>query len=76
MSVNFLTRAEVDELNYRQCCQHLKLLQTQYDFEQPLMENFQELWPIIEPLTDTVLYLEDRIARFEDVRIGSMDMNA
>jgi hypothetical protein len=76
LSANFLTAQEVDELNYRECCQHLKLLRTRYDFEQPLLENFRELWPIIEPLTDTILYLEDRISRFEDPRIGSMDKSA
>jgi hypothetical protein len=76
LSVNFLSAAEVNELNYKQCCQHLKLLKTQYDFDQPLSERFSEVWPIIEPLTDTILYLEDRIARFEDPRIASMDKSA
>ena len=66
----------MDELNYQQCVRHLKLLRTEYDFDQPLSENFTQLWPIIEPLTDTILYLEDRIARFEDVRIPSMDKSA
>ena len=72
----FLTAKEVDELNYQQCCGHLRLLKKTWDFERSLQEYWQQVWPIIDPLCDTILYLEDRIARYEDPRIASMDMSA
>lgn len=72
----FLTAKEVDELTYRQCQQHLRALNTVYNFDQPLTECWTEVWPIIDPLTNTILYLEDRISKFEDPRIASMDMAA
>ena len=77
MSTNlFLTKDEVDNLTYAECCEHLRTLKNTWDFERNLQEFFAEVWPILDPLCDTVLFLEDRIARYEDPRIGSMDMNA
>jgi len=74
--MEFLTLEQVDALSYRECVNHLSMLNKRYKFEQPLSERFQEIWPIIDPLTDTILYLEDRISRFEDPRIPSMDKSA
>ena len=72
----FLTRDQVDALSYQECQQHLKLLTTQYNLEQPLTECWTQVWPVLDELTNTLLYLEDRIQKFEDPRIGSMDMSA
>jgi hypothetical protein len=72
----FLTKDQVDLLNYQQCQQHLSALTTQYDIDRPLAEQFKEVWPVLDQICDTLLYLEDRIARFEDPRIPSMDMLA
>lgn len=72
----FLTKLEVEELTYRQCVDHLSAIKTRYDLEQPLSEHWELIWPILDPLTDTILYLEDRISKFEDPRIASMDMTA
>jgi hypothetical protein len=72
----FLTRDQVDLLNYKECRKHLKLLTTRYNLDQPLTECWQEVWPILDELCNTLLYLEDRIVRFEDPRIPSMDMTA
>jgi hypothetical protein len=72
----FLTRSEVEELTYRECQQHMALLTTRYNLEQPLTECWTDVWPVLDQICDTLLYLEDRITRFEDPRIGSMDMTA
>lgn len=72
----FLTRSQVEELTYRQCVDHLSALKIKYDMELPLSEHWDLIWPILDPLCDTILYLEDRISKFEDPRIASMDMAA
>lgn len=72
----FLTRDQVDALSYQECQKHLRLLTTQYNLEQPLSECWQAVWPVLDQICDTLLYLEDRIQRFEDPRIPSMDMTA
>lgn len=74
--MKFLTKEEVDQLNYKQCQQQMKLLTKTYNLEQPLSECWQAVWPILDELTDMILYLEDRITLFEDPRITSMDMSA
>jgi hypothetical protein len=72
----FLTKDQVDALSYQECQKHLRLLTTQYNLEQPLTECWTEVWPVLDEICDTLLYLEDRIQRFEDPRIPSMDMLA
>ena len=72
----FLTKSEVDLLTYSECQRHLRLLTTQYDIDRPLAEQFKEVWPVLDQICDTLLFLEDRIQKFEDPRIGSMDMSA
>jgi hypothetical protein len=72
----FLTKSQVEELNYQQCVRHLKLLTTRYDIDLPLTECWQDVWPDLDQICDTLLELEDRIRRFDDVRIPSMDKDA
>jgi hypothetical protein len=72
----FLTQSEIDLLTYRECQQHMDLLTTRYNLEQPLRECWQDVWPVLDQICDTLLFLEDRIARFEDPRIASMSMSA
>lgn len=74
--MKFLNKDEVDQLNYKQCQQQMKLLTKTYNLDQPLRECWQEVWPVLDQLTDMILYLEDRIGRFEDPRIPSMDMTS
>jgi hypothetical protein len=74
--MKLLSRTEVDALTYRECQQQLELLTTQYNLDQPLTECWQAVWPVLDELTDMLLYLSDRIALFEDPRITSMDMTA
>ena len=73
MTELFLTKQQVDELTYTECQQHQKQLNKAYNFNKPLKEQMDSVWPIIDPLVNTQLWLEDRIARFEDSRIVSMN---
>ena len=76
MSTNlFLSKGEVDNLTYAECCEHLRTLKNTWDFERNLQEFFADVWPILDELTNTVLFLEDRISRYEDPRIFSMNMS-
>jgi hypothetical protein len=74
--MKFLTKDQVDALSYQECQQHLKALTTRYNLEQPLTECWQDVWPVLDEICSTLLYLEDRIQRFEDPRIPSMAMTA
>jgi hypothetical protein len=69
----FLTKEQVEELNYQQCVDHLSALTTRHNIDAPLQDNFSEIWPVLDQICDTLLELEDRIRRFDDVRIPSMD---
>ena len=73
--MKFLTKTEINELNYAECQQQLKMLTTQYNLERPLTECWTEVWPVLDELTDMLLYLEDRVARYENANIKSMVMN-
>jgi len=75
MTELFLTKKQVDELTYPECQTQIKLLNKTYNFNKPLKDCFDQVWPIMDPLVNTQLWLEDRIARFEDSRIPSMDPN-
>lgn len=72
--MKFLTKLEVDALTYAECQSQMSLLTRTYDLDQPLQECWQRVWPVLDELTNMLLYLEDRIVRFEDPRIGSMSM--
>ena len=73
--MNILTKPQVDLLTYRECQNQFKLLTTEYNLDLPLIQCWEEVWPILNELTDMILYLEDRIARFENVNIKSMSMS-
>jgi len=74
--MKFLTKIEVEALSYSECQQQMRFLTTEYNLDQPLLECWEEVWPVLDELTDMLLYLEDRITKFEDPRIASMDMAA
>lgn len=74
--MKFLTKLEVEQLTYQECQSQMRLLTRTYNLDQPLTECWTEVWPILDELTDMILYLEDRITRFEDPRIPSMPMTS
>jgi hypothetical protein len=72
----FLTLEQVEAMTYKECQKHMKLIAKTYNLEQPLTECWEQVWPVLDELTDTILYLEDRIVKYEDPRITSMDMTS
>ena len=73
MNELFLTKEQIEEFNYEQCQTHLKKLNKAFPFNKPLMEQFETLWPVLDEVVNTLLYIEERVTRFEDPRIPSMN---
>jgi hypothetical protein len=53
-----LTQEQVELMTSEECSKHLKLLAKTYPFEKPIKA---EVWPLVDGITTTLLYLEDRI---------------
>jgi hypothetical protein len=70
MTEVFLTREQVEDLTYDQCQRALKRLNRAYNLNGAIT---RDNWPILDDIINTLLYLEDRIKRYEDPRIPSMD---
>jgi hypothetical protein len=68
-----LNKEQVDALTYEQCKSALEKLFETYDMEKPAITFTKEEWASCDDVCNTYLYLQDRIARFEDPRIPSMD---
>jgi hypothetical protein len=73
MNELFLNKEQVETLTYVECQAALNALAKKYDFDKPLSKSMKEIWPIVDDIANTILYLEDRMTRFEDPRIPSMD---
>jgi hypothetical protein len=69
----FLSKESVETLTYEECQSALTALAKEYDFDQHVSPSLTGIWPVLDEVIDTLLYLEDRIKRFEDPRIPSMD---
>ena len=54
----FLTKEQVAEFTEEECQKHLKKLAKAYPLEKPITA---ELWPLVDDIANTLLYLEDRI---------------
>ena len=72
MNKVILTREEVEALDYKGCKAALKALHKAYNFEQPLEEFGEDIWPLLDDIAHTLLYLEDRIKEYDDLRISSL----
>jgi hypothetical protein len=53
-----LHKEQVDQMTTEQCETALKSLNKTYPFEKPIST---EVWPLVDDITSTLLYLEDRI---------------
>ena len=53
-----LTKEQVELMTAEECSKHLKLLAKTYPLEKPITE---ELWPHVDSIANSLLYLEDRI---------------
>jgi hypothetical protein len=61
----FLTLEQASEMTLEECQSHLKKLARKYKLEKSILEVWEELWPITDELSNTILYLEDRIDAIE-----------
>jgi len=64
----FLTLEQASEMSREDCELHIKKLARKYNLNKPLTECWTEVWPILDEITNTLLYLEDRIKY-----LGQMD---
>ena len=71
-----LTKEQIELLNYKECKAALKLLNKTYDMDTAYHKLPKEVRDLCDDIGNTLLWLEDRIARFDDPRIGSMDPGA
>ena len=53
-----LSKEQVAEFTEEECQKHLKKLAKAYPLEKPITP---ELWPQVDDIANTLLYLEDRI---------------
>ena len=58
----FLSQEQIDLLTHKECQEHLNEIAKQYDLNKPLQECWKEVWPILDDIVDTILYLEDRMS--------------
>ena len=68
MTKVILTQEEIGLLDYQSCKAALRALHKRYNFERPLEEFTEEIWPMLDDIAHTLLWLEDRIAEYEDLR--------
>ena len=57
----FYTKESASMLTTEQAEKALKDITDEYDLEMPLYKCWEKVWPILDELTETILYLEDRI---------------
>jgi hypothetical protein len=57
----FLTLEQVTKFTKDECEVHLNKLSRKYNLNKPLTECWTEVWPILDEIINTLLYLEDRI---------------
>jgi hypothetical protein len=53
-----LDKLQVEAMTAEQCQKHLKLLAKTYQLEKPITA---EIWPLVDSIANTLLWLEDRI---------------
>jgi hypothetical protein len=76
MTTALLTFEEIEALPYKECKAAIKLLNKTYNLDMDYHKLPKEHWDLCDDIANTLLWLEDRIARFDDPRIGSMDPTA
>jgi hypothetical protein len=65
----FLTREETDLLTTEQCEQHLVKLTKKYNLDKPLHLMWNEVWPDLDEIVNTLLYLEDQLRYLQQSEI-------
>jgi hypothetical protein len=62
----FLTKSQVEKLSQEDCQKHLRLLNREYHLDRPIGDRMSTVWPIMDDIVNTLLYLEDRIKHYEN----------
>lgn len=71
-----LTKEQIEQLDYAACQKALRRLARTYKLDRGIQEYLTpELWDQLDDIVNTLLWLEDRIKQFEDLRFTSMDQN-
>jgi hypothetical protein len=63
--MEFFTREQVAEFDYKETVKHLKALTKEYNLDKPLTEQWQLVWSDLDQIVNTLLYLEDHIKHLE-----------
>lgn len=71
--MTILTKDQVEALTYKECRAALKNLNREYRLDTLFSELSKEEWAACDDVANSLLWIEDRIARFEDQRVLSMD---
>ena len=66
----FLNIEQASEMSKEDCELHLKKLAKQYNLNKPITECWTEVWPILDEITNTLLYLEDRLRYLQQSEIA------
>jgi hypothetical protein len=66
----FLTLEQASEMSREDCELHLKKLARKYNLNKPITECWTEVWPILDEITSTLLYLEDRMRYIQQSEIA------
>jgi hypothetical protein len=66
--MKFYTQAEVETMTEVEARSALKALHKQYNLDRPLHEHFDLVWPLLDSITTTYLYLDDHIYNLNDPR--------
>ena len=66
----FLNAEQANEMSREDCELHLKKLARKYNLNKPLTECWTEVWPILDEITNTLLYLEDRLRYLQQSEIA------
>jgi hypothetical protein len=71
-----LTQDQIEQLDYQQCKDALKKLNKAHRLDVPVKDLSKEEWDRCDEVVNCLLWLEDRIRGFEDLRVLSLDPNA
>jgi len=63
----FLTKEQVELLTLEQCTSAIKTLDRTYPFDQDIRS---EIWPLVDDIANTLLYLEDRVRYLQQSEVA------
>ena len=69
----FLTKLQVEELNQEECQKRLRALNREYQLDRPISDRMEAVWPVMDDIVNTLLYLEDRIKQFQTPSVPNPD---